>query len=200
MPPPPPVVHAPPASVILPLASICKQWLVVKAPDMVAKLILELVFCTVPTVTTAPAPPPITGLLAVNAADEVIVPLAVYVGTPPDVPDAKPVPPLATGICPVKVLVPSANVNPAPVAPLVKVPTVARFGNEVVVVETNVPVVGKVTLVEPVVVRVKLLAPDKAKETAEGIVNDPLVVVIVSPLMLVAVATSKNGVTKFGDV
>jgi hypothetical protein len=49
----------------------------------------------------APAPPPRTKALAANAAEDANVPVAVYARTPPDVPDAKPVPPLATGRIPV---------------------------------------------------------------------------------------------------
>ncbi len=50
----------------------------------------------VPTVGATPAPPPITGKLAVNAPDDAIVPEAVNAGIPPDVPEVIPVPPCAT--------------------------------------------------------------------------------------------------------
>jgi hypothetical protein len=50
-----------------------------------------------------PAPPPMTRALAVRAAEEAMVPVAVNARTPPEVPAASPVPPLATGNVPVRV-------------------------------------------------------------------------------------------------
>jgi hypothetical protein len=65
----------------------------------------------------------------------------------------------------------------------------------------NVPVVGRVTLVAPVEVRVIELAPDVARVLLFAIVRTPEVVaLIVSPLIVVAVAAPKAGVTKVGEV
>jgi hypothetical protein len=51
---------------------------------------------TVPTVGVAPAPPPMTGMFAVNAPLEVKTPEAVNPRMPPFVPDVRFVPPWAT--------------------------------------------------------------------------------------------------------
>ena len=67
---------------------------------------------------TAPAPPPYTTPYCVSKADEASVPDAVYARTPPEVPEAKFVPPLATGRMPVtpetKLTVGFASVTAAP--------------------------------------------------------------------------------------
>src|ERR1700688_975775 len=88
VPPPPPTVQGPPASTKLPAPSIDTQS---PAPS-------------------APAAPPMTGRLAVNAPDETMVVAPVNASTPPDVPEASPVPPCAglTGVKPV-VREPDAN-------------------------------------------------------------------------------------------
>jgi hypothetical protein len=60
-----------------------------------------------------PAPPPITSALAVRAAEEAMVPAAVNAKTPPDVPVARPVPPLATGNAVVKLRLKALTARPA---------------------------------------------------------------------------------------
>src|ERR1700688_3969161 len=108
VPPPPPTVHGPPASTKLPLPSIDTQLPAPSAPVVVINFVVLPE--TVPTVGAAPAPPPMTGRLAVNAPDETMVVAPVNASTPPDVPEASPVPPCAglTGVKPV-VREPDAN-------------------------------------------------------------------------------------------
>lgn len=90
-----PVPDGAPPSTILPLASNAATWAFVSAPDVVAN---DVVLPErEPTVGTTPAPPPITGALAVSAPDDASVPDAVYARTPPLVPDVSAVPPCATG-------------------------------------------------------------------------------------------------------
>jgi hypothetical protein len=69
---------------------------VVTAADRASKLVEE---------GATPAPPPITKLLAAKAPEDARVPEAVYANTPPEVPEVRPVPPLATGRVPVTPLV-----------------------------------------------------------------------------------------------
>ena len=90
--------HAAPDATWLPDASILTQLPEVCAPVVVTNAVVFPL--TVPTLGTTPAPPPITGKLAVRAAELANVPAAVYANTPPLVPDAIPVPPFATGAIP----------------------------------------------------------------------------------------------------
>jgi hypothetical protein len=60
----------------------------------------------------APAPPPTTMALDANALDEAKVPLAVKAKTPPEVPEVRPVPPLATAKVPARVIVPLPVTGP----------------------------------------------------------------------------------------
>lgn len=64
---------------------------------------------------------------------------------------------------------------------------------------TKVPVVGSVTFVAPVDVRVIEFAPAVTSVLPFTMVSVPVLVVIVKPLMLVAVATPKAGVVKLGE-
>jgi hypothetical protein len=64
----------------------------------------------------------------------------------------------------------------------------------------NVPVVGRVTLVAPVEVKVMEFAPEVARVEPLAKVKVPVVVVIVNPLTEVAVATPIFGVTRVGEV
>src|ERR1700735_5330370 len=73
-----------PESTKLPLASIDTQWPLVSAPVLVANLVVLPV--TDPTVGAEPAPPPITGRLAVRAADDAHADDDEKYGMPPDVP------------------------------------------------------------------------------------------------------------------
>ena len=64
----------------------------------------------------------------------------------------------------------------------------------------TVPVVGSVTLVAPVEVRVIEFAPDVTRVDPLASVSVPVVVEIVSPLSVVAVAAPNTGVTSVGEV
>ena len=64
----------------------------------------------------------------------------------------------------------------------------------------NVPEVGNVILVVPVVVNVEVKPPTIANVAFVGIVNVPALPVIDSPFIDVAVATPNEGVVKVGDV
>src|SRR5271170_4652766 len=78
--------QAVPVVCTLPLASACRQSPEVNEPVTVAKsVVLPL---TVPTAGAAMAPPPITGMFAVSAAEEAIAELLLAYRTPPLVNDA----------------------------------------------------------------------------------------------------------------
>jgi hypothetical protein len=64
----------------------------------------------------------------------------------------------------------------------------------------SVPVVGRVTFVAPVVVRVRELAPDVARVDPLATESVPVDEEIVNPLIDVADAAPKVGVTSVGDV
>lgn len=75
VPPPPPVVQTPPASTRLAFASIETQCPFVSVPFVVPKTVV--LPDRLPTVGTAPAPPPITGAFRVRTPDDAKVPVAV---------------------------------------------------------------------------------------------------------------------------
>lgn len=85
MPPPPLPPHPKtPLSTRFPFASILTQSPLVNEPLVVPKIVvLPLVE---PTVGAAPAPPPMTGLLRVKAADDAHVDAELKYGMPPEVP------------------------------------------------------------------------------------------------------------------
>ncbi len=152
---PPPEPQAEPLSTKLPLGSIFTQLPFPKAPVVVANVVVLPL--RVPTVGTAPAPPPITGKFAVSAAELARTPDEVYARTPPDVPDAKFVPPLATGKIPVTPVV-SGNPVTFVMTPLTGVPSagatrvlfdsvsVVERATRVSVVEGNVNVPPEVVI------------------------------------------------------
>ena len=89
----------------------------------------------------------------------------------------------------------SSEITPANWADVVAANTERLFADEV-----KVPVVGKVAFVAPVEVSVMLFAPEVAKVEPFAKVSVPVLVVMVRPLRLVAVATPNTGVTKVGEV
>lgn len=85
--------------------------------------------------------------------------------------------------------------------PLVMLPTPASEDKLVTALFTNVPLVGSVTLVAPVLVKVMEFAPLVASVELLASVNVPLVVeVMVSPFIVVAVAAPNVGVVNDGEV
>ena len=82
--------------------------------------------------------------------------------------------------------------------PTVSVPTCDRLVRAETALVINVPLVGKVIVVAPVVVRVSELAPDVASVEPLASVNVPVVVETVRPFKDVAVATPRVGVVNVG--
>jgi hypothetical protein len=129
----------------------------------------------------APVPPAVTGNVpVVNTEVE-----AAYIA-PPDVKLVRFVPP-----CVVAIVVPFH-------VPVAIVPTLDRLESVVTALLTSVPEVGSVIFVAPVVVTVSEFAPEVAKVEPLASVSVPVVVEIVRPFRLVAVAAPSVGVTSDG--
>ena len=149
-----------------------------------------------PVLVVTPVPPEPTA----RVPAKVIVPAPVT--GPPEV--VRPVvPPLTATLVTVPVApfatlsVPVVIDRPVPRA---MVPVVPPSDATVFAVVARVPVVGSVRLVAPVAVNVVLNAPDVARVLPLASVRTPVVLVIVKPLTLVAVAAPSVGVTKTGLV
>ena len=105
-----------------------------------------------------------------------------------------PVPPFATASVPPRTTAPVDAVDGVnPVVPALNDATVFA-------VVASVPDVGSVRAVVPVAVRVVENPPTVVSVELLASVNVPVVVDTVRPLMLVAVATPKEGVVRLGEV
>ena len=105
-----------------------------------------------------------------------------------------PVPPFVVASVPARVTAPEVAVlGVNPVVPALKDATVPA-------VVAKVPLVGNVTFVAPVVVSVRELAPEVASVEPLASVSVPVVLLTVRPLIDVAVAAPRTGVTSVGDV
>ena len=125
----------------------------------------------------APVPDP-TYDIAVNAPAAVVAP----------------VPPFAIASVPASVTAPVvAELGVSPVVPPLNDATVLA-------VVASVPDVGSVRAVAPVAVRVVENPPTVVSVEPLASVNVPVVFDTVRPLMLVAVATPKEGVVRLGEV
>ena len=162
------------------------------APTVVTLPAMVIVF--VPLLTPVPpeAPPSVPA--------RVIVPAPV---TGPPVVVRPVVPPLTATLVTVPVA-PFATLR-VPVVidrpvPRVMVPVVPPSDATVFAVVARVPVVGSVRVVAPVAVNVVLNAPDVARVLPLASVRTPVVLLIVRPLTLVAVAAPSVGVTSTGLV
>jgi len=128
-------------------------------------------------------PPDAIGKVPVVRAD-----VEVAYTAPPEVNDVSPVPPL---------VVPMVVAFQVPVA---MVPTDVSDDKVVTALFTRVPEVGSVTLVAAVEVSVIENAPEVASVLPLVSVRVPVVVVMVAPFTLVAVATPRAGVVNVGLV
>ena len=133
-----------------------------------------------------------------KATEELSVPVKVRVL------DAVRVFELAIVRVPVEVVMVSPLTVVGVIAPSVKASApavlVAETPLPVVTELTRVPLVGRVKLVVPVEVKVTEFPPEVMNEEELANVNVPVVVVTINPLMEVAVATPRTGVTSVGLV
>ena len=163
-----------------------------------------------------PVPPDVNTYPVVPAV-EIAIPEAVEYTIPPAAAvKLELVPPFASATIPVTLaafpeifpeidppdIVDEAESTPedADTKPVNAVEIVPKDVSEDTAVFTRVPVVGSVTLVAPVEVRVIELAPLVASVEPLAIVNVPVLVEIARPLIDVAVATPSAGVVRVGDV